>query len=288
MQLNDLPLPPESRISISELEARAAKMQAAMEPSQPKSIFPTSEEIEQVDSASGTTQEVEPEVQLSSSDSTPEPEHVPEKPQAKNFKELKQQMMQMARERDAMARQLEEEKRFRDTPATFIATSTTEPDLHFKEDEYIEAKHANQLAKEIKDLKNQLKSFQEHSTTSIAESRLRAEFPDYDRVFTPENCSALAMLDPDLAATINNDPDTYRKVKLAIKSIKAMGIDTEDTFVAEKSHIQKNAIKPKSSVSISAQASASPLSRANAFENGLTKDLQKQLYQEMMQARKGY
>jgi hypothetical protein len=56
--------------------------------------------------------------------------------------------------------------------------------------------------------------------------------------------------------------------------------------MADRAAAQKNASKPKPLASVSPQQGDSPLSRANAFANGLTPELQKQLRQEMEEARK--
>ena len=76
------------------------------------------------------------------------------------------------------------------------------------------------------------------------------------------------------------------KAVSAYKHIKKLGLYTEDTYQADRDLAQRNAAKPKPLVSVSPQQGDSPLSRANAFANGLTPELQKQLRQEMEDARK--
>lgn len=278
--LSDLPLPPGVSADPATLEKQAQKLMAQQGVAIQESIG--EEPLEQVDSASAATQEVEaPEVQAA-----PEPAPVESK-QAKNFKELKNQMMRLQRERDAMARQLQEKQQAQVQTVQTNTVQADDPDheLEFRDDEYIEAKHVNKVAQELKKVKQQLKQFQSQSTVSLAEQRLRAEFPDFAKVFTNENCQTLAMIDPDLALSIDADTDPYRKAKLAYKSIKNLGIDSTDEHEEEKARIQKNLSKPRPASSVA--STSSPLSKASSFENGLTPELQKQLYAEMMAARKG-
>lgn len=210
-----------------------------------------------------------------------------ESQQARNFKELKKQMQQTQRERDELARRLQEvEQSKQASPATTVQNFSD--DLNFAPDELAEGKHLNQVAKELKAMKEQLKQYQQQSTFSNAESRLMAEFPDFKSVFTPDNIESLRMADPETAQNLDEISDPYRKAKAVLKAIKNLGLDTQDTYQADKAIIHKNATKPKPSATISAQQGDSPLARANAFEGGLTPELKAQLHKEMMEARRGY
>ena len=66
-----------------------------------------------------------------------------------------------------------------------------------------------------------------------------------------------------------------------------MGIYREDNYSKDRDKAQSNASKPKPLASVSPQQGDSPLSRANAFANGLTDELKSQLRKEMEQARQG-
>ena len=59
-----------------------------------------------------------------------------------------------------------------------------------------------------------------------------------------------------------------------------------DNYKTDRELAQKNASKPKPLASVSPQQGDSPLSRANAFANGLTNELKAQLRKEMEEARK--
>jgi len=50
--------------------------------------------------------------------------------------------------------------------------------------------------------------------------------------------------------------------------------------------VQANTAKPRPLTSVSPQSGESPLSRANAFAEGLTPELKKNLFKEMQEAKK--
>lgn len=206
--------------------------------------------------------------------------------QAKNFRELKEKAFAVQRERDELSRRLQEmEAKNKPQPLP----EPIDDDIVIGPDELAEGKHLNKMNKKMKQLEDQLKAYQQQSSLSNAETRLRSEFQDFDKVFTRENIETLAMLEPDIAHTLDQSTDSYRKAKSAYLFIKKMGIAPEDNYKEEKELIQRNAAKPKTLASIAPQqGSEGALSRANAFANGLTDELKQQLYKEMMEARKGY
>jgi len=67
--------------------------------------------------------------------------------------------------------------------------------------------------------------------------------------------------------------------------VKKLGIYKPDNYEKDRAHVATNANKPRSSASISPQQGDSPLSNANAFADGLTPELKKKLYAEMLEAK---
>jgi hypothetical protein len=78
------------------------------------------------------------------------------------------------------------------------------------------------------------------------------------------------------------NPDLKEKAEETYLAIKDLGIYRKDEFVKQKETAQKNFTKPRSVNSVAPQYGDSPLNQANAFANGLTKELKKSLYQEML------
>jgi len=159
----------------------------------------------------------------------------------------------------------------------------TEEEFNLSDDDLVEAKHLKKVEKKIasryeKELNN-IKS-------EMAESRLRADLPDYYEVVTKDTLGMLKDADPDLAQSILSNPNPVSQAKAAYRAVKMYGFAPTDAHKKQHAKVQANNAKPRPLSSVSPQQGESPLSRANAFAEGLTPDLQKQLWQEMVACRK--
>lgn len=198
-----------------------------------------------------------------------------------NLRILRERADRTARERDDYARRLQEYES-RQKP------ESPEEDFSIKDDELVEGKHLSKAMKRIKQLEQQQRDYMQQSTESTAEIKLRSQYPDFDKVMTLENVQALSTAYPELANAINASADLYSKASSAYTLIKKFGIYEEKPFSTDKVRAEANAVKPRPLASVSPQQGDTPLSRANAFANGLTDDLKAQLRKEMEEARKLY
>lgn len=198
----------------------------------------------------------------------------------RNFKAMEQKMKRIERERDEAVRYAQENVK--------QVTAPDEPELEITigADDLAEGKHVNAITNKIKRMEEKLKRYEQASTTLSAEAMLKAQYPDIEKVVTKENLDALREADPDFAEMLDTSSAFRAKAISAYKHIKKLGLYVEDTFMADREQAQKNASKPKPLASVSPQQGDSPLSRANAFANGLTRELQKKLLKEMAEARK--
>jgi hypothetical protein len=201
--------------------------------------------------------------------------------QANNFRAIKKAAEQAARERDEFARRLQEYE-------SVNRVESPDEDFGMKEDDLVEGKHLAKYAKRIKQLEDQQRQYMQQNQESTAEIRLKAQYPDFDKVMTLENVQTFSQAYPELAKSINSASDLYDKASSAYTLIKKFGIYEEVPFEAEKQKALANAAKPRPLASVSPQQGDSPLSRANAFAEGLTDDLKTQLRKEMEEARKLY
>jgi hypothetical protein len=197
----------------------------------------------------------------------------------RNFKAMEQKMRRIERERDEALKQVQ-------APKPQELQEEPEEEISIGADDIAEGKHVKALAKQIAQLKAEIKQNKQASTTMSAEAMLKAQYPDIDKVVTKDNLDALRDADPEFAEMLDTSSSFRAKAISAYKHIKKLGLYTEDNYVAEREQAQKNANKPKPLASVSPQQGDSPLSRANAFANGLTPELQKQLLKEMSEARK--
>jgi hypothetical protein len=163
-------------------------------------------------------------------------------------------------------------------------------DINVDDDSLVEGKHLSKVNKKIHALQQQLKQYEQQSTVSNTEIKLKTQYPDFDSIVSVDNLNSLRSMYPEIAHTIDSSDDLYSKAITAYTIIKKLGISPQnDPFKNEKETAHRNAAKPKSLASISPQQGDSPLSKANAFANGtLTEELKKQMAKEMNEYRKNY
>lgn len=232
-----------------------------------------------------------PENQPNEEQNTPEkqPEPVKESSQERNFKAMREINARLERERDEAIRIAEDYKN-RSNPYQQQTQQAPDDDdeISLGADEIAEGKHLSKVGKKIKKLEQQIQSYQQQSQSMAIESKLKSEYPDFDKIVSKTNIDLLKELHPHIAQTLNSSPDLYSKAVSAYTLIKSLGIHTEDTYQADKQLAQRNAAKPRPLTSVSPQQGDSPLSKANAFANGLTEELKIQLRKEMEESRRGY
>lgn len=201
----------------------------------------------------------------------------------KNLKILREKATRAERERDEAIRRLQEIE----ARSTAPAQQPEDDEIVLGPDELAEGKHISRVTRKVRRLEEKLKAYEEKTATEIIEAKLKSQYPDFDAIVTKENIEALKSEFPEVAHTIHSSTDVYSKAASAYKLIKRLGIAQDNSaFDAEKAAAQKNAYKPKPTASIAPQQGDTPLSKANAFANGLTPELQAQLLKEMQAARR--
>jgi len=199
----------------------------------------------------------------------------------RNFRALREKAERIERENNEMARQIASyQQQSQQRPQE-------EPEIedNLAPDALIEKRHLSRYDKKLQKLEAQLKAYQEQSITLSAEAQLKAKYNDFDTIVNKDNLEMLKLTYPELAQTIYNNPDLYTKGASAYTIIKQMGIAPGTSTDLDKERAERNLAKPRPVASVAAsQGNDSPLQRANAFANGLTEDLKKQLHQEMIEA----
>jgi len=221
------------------------------------------------------------ETQVDNQEQNQQPE---ETVQNRNFRELRQKMEKMQRERDEAINYIKNIEAKANTP--IVNNTTDDEDINLEPDAIAEGKHISRVNNKIRKLEDQLKSYQQQSHESVTEAKLKAKYQDFDKVVSKENVEALRSSHPEIWATINSTSDLYNKAVSAYTLIKELRLVPDDSFDVDKIAVQKNASKPRPLTSVSPQQGDSPLSRANAFAGGLTEDLKDQLRKEMELARR--
>lgn len=204
-----------------------------------------------------------------------------ERPERENWRLMREREKQLERERDEAQRRLKE---YEAMLAAKSKVQEEEDDVHLNPDDIPEWKHVD---KKIKNLEKKLLGYQQQASEAAIEARLKAQYPDFDSVVNATTIDMLKTAYPEVAATLNSSSDLYNKAASAYTIIKKMGLASDSSFDRDKDIALRNAQKPRPLTSVSPQeGSNGPLSRANAFANGLTDELRKELYREMMEIRK--
>lgn len=198
---------------------------------------------------------------------------------AESFKIVRERAQKAERERDEMARRLQQ----------LEASHTHEPeeDLEFSlgADELAEGKHLTKVDKKIKKMQQELQQYKALAEQNSIEVQLKRKHADFDEVVSAANIEKLREEEPEIFDTITASNDLYKKGLTAYKMIKKLGIGERDEYKAEREVAEKNLAKPRPLVSGASQRGNTPLSQANAFANGLTKELKEQLWKEMQEAK---
>jgi len=155
------------------------------------------------------------------------------------------------------------------------------------DDDLVEVKTVKAILANQKRLEKKLAESEKKSYQMTAEARLKANFPDWEKVISDDNLERLKQADPDLMASIQYNPDPYSQYAAAYKAIKRQGIYKEDKYAGDREKAEHNANKPRPLTSVSPQQGDSPLSKANAFANApLTDELKKKYWKDLQEATK--
>jgi len=209
-----------------------------------------------------------------------------------SFRTIRDAKDKAERERDALMSQiLEMQARTKaQQPQPTVDPDDIDVDLDFNldPDALVEGKDAKKLVNKIRFIEKQLKNYQSQTQSSAVEAKIRNQFPDFEKVVSQENVAILNEQYPELAASLRDTKDMYSKAASAYTVIKNFGIHKEDVYSNDRAKAVINSKKPRPLASVSPQQGDSPLSKANAFANGMTDELKEQLRREMFAARKNH
>jgi hypothetical protein len=246
-------------------------------------------EQEQEEQTADTMDTVEESVR----DEMSQPEETPSKPSPKeSFRLVREAKERAERERDAMLSQmLQMQQQMQLIQQQQQPKQQEQPiedyDIDIEADALAEGKHLKKLMANQKAMQQQLKRYQMQSEEVAVEARIRSQYPDFEKVVSKENVEILNSQFPEIAETLRNTPDMFNKAASAYTVIKNFGIHKDTPkFEADRAKAVTNAQKPRPLASVNPTQGDSPLSKANAFANGMTDELKEQLRREMYNARK--
>lgn len=208
--------------------------------------------------------------------------------QQDNFRSLREAKEKAERERDALLAQFLEAQTGKKPTQQEVKKMDIDDNIDFDidEDGLVEGRYVKKVTNKLKALEDQLKNYQSQQKQQTIESRIKSQFPDFDKVVSEENVYLLNEQYPEIAQTLKDTSDLYNKAVSAYNVMKRFGIYKEDLHQSDRIRAEQNLKKPRPLTSASPQQGDSPLSHANAFANGLTDELKKQLQAEMFAARR--
>jgi len=238
-------------------------------------------------------QEVVAPVEPTTVQATTAQQQIEENDKDRNFRALRDKTSKIQQERDELLYRLQQMEASKSSNQSQPSQQYSEDDdINLEPEAIAEGKHINKFNNKfntkIKRLEQELNVYKQQSSEATAEVRLRAQYPDFDKVVSKDNIELLSAAYPELAKSINASSSLYDKAVSAYTLIKKFNIYNEEPYKAEVQRAQANAAKPKPLVSVSPQQGDSPLTQANAFANGLTDELKEQLRKEMFAHRRNF
>jgi len=257
-------------LSTQEQESVVDNMSTAQTEESSVDILSTEEEIQQEEKAPTRTTKPTP---------------------AESWKELKAAKEREERERQRFEREnIEYARRIKELEAASQPQKAMAPEedlnININPDDLVEGKHLSKVGRKIQELEKKLEQYERKAVTQTIQSQLRTQFPDFDKIVSQDHLAQLQQTEPELYSTLNASNDLYSTGVSAYKMIKKLGIAQTEQYQEDTARIQKNAAKPRTAAALNPQMSDSPLTKVNAFANGLTKEVKEQLYREMTEAQK--
>jgi len=195
-----------------------------------------------------------------------------------NFKQLREvnkQLEQKLKDYETRLEGIEASSKNENSPLQNSNEAKPSEDFEIGEEDLVEGKHLKKALSKIENLLYQ-------KELEAIPDRLRGKFKNFDQVVTKENLEKLKRNEPELYRTIKSGDDLFSKGVSAYKTLVSLGYGGEN-YMKQKEQVAQNHNKPLSAQAIKGHGA---LHEANAFANGLTPELKKQLQQEMVEAAK--
>jgi len=228
-----------------------------------ESVKPESEQVDIQQTEEIQDIQGEESVQETEQEALPAEEQQENKPQDEYDKQVRNwRALREAREKEEQQRiKLQREKE--ELLARY--QQNNQEDFSLDDSDLAEGKH-------LKQIQNKTERRIVELEQRLIEAQIRAKYNDYDTVVNEDTIGMLRDADPDLAASLAANPNPYSQAVAVYNSIKRYGLD-RSAFEKDRQKVTKNISKPRTVNSLSPQQADSPLSRANAFAEGMTDEM---------------
>lgn len=206
------------------------------------------------------TQE-QPDVEVAATESAPTTQQVPPR-ESNAVRFLREEKNRLEREKIELANRLKQLEESQKQPA-------------YESDDLVQRGYVD---KRLKDIEQQVKK-------STAEYKIKAQYPDFDKVVNDYTISALREKYPSLAYSIGQayENDQFNGSAAAYDAIKNMGLYVDDAYAQDRDRAQMNSNKPKSLQAVAPAKQISPIAAASAFASDInSQEYKDKVYKEMM------
>lgn len=178
----------------------------------------------------------------------------------RSFRELREKAERLERERNDYALRLAQSEAVKQQ----INAPAPEEDINFGDDDLVEGKV---LKKVVKKIEQRLERQYQQQREVTTEMMLKSRFNDFDSVVNERTIAQLRDKYPEVAQSLNTQPDPYAKLSAAYTLIKDLNLvdKSPDRYEEDKEVIQRNLKQPKSASSMGTQTGTTPLSQANDY-----------------------
>jgi hypothetical protein len=196
-----------------------------------------------------------PEISTSNVETTPEKQPNTPTVEQTNWREVRAQQEASRREVEELRRMIAQQNQ----PQVPV-----QKEVDISDDDIPDGRHINQVKAQVKELKAELQA-----------TRVRAEYPDYAQVVTQKAIERLIAEEPEFAASIESNKNTYSQAVATYKAIKKFGLN--ETVDIEKAMFDKNVTKPRPTTVTNNKDGATPLGHVAAWNNGFLSDEAKEM-----------
>ncbi|MGD2065716.1 MAG: hypothetical protein PVI43_00920 [Candidatus Bathyarchaeota archaeon] len=222
-----------------------------------------------------------------------------EDPQERNWREMRETLKELKKQNESLTQKLtqrEQQEAYQQYQmqawqqahqAGGSEPTQQQEDESIDDDDLITAAQAKNLAG--KWARQEVEKYLKEQEAQIVPQKLQQQYNDYNQIVNQDNVQRLIQDDPETAEDIEAlKSDPMRMSRMLYKTLKArygQKDQEEDAFAMAKKK-QAEEKQEKAPASSSAVPKRSALAEANAFAQGLTPDLKKQLLKEMDEAAK--
>jgi len=205
-----------------------------------------------------------------------------EEQQQRNFAELRRQQELKDRELELMRREIEQLRQNAYKP------QAPKDDLGIAKDAFAEVQHVERIVEaRLREQEERYRKQLEAQRQLEAERTLTIQYKDLYQVLTQENLRRLEQEEPEIAASIASNPDTYSAKVAAYKQIKKLGI-VEENYNNQRvqERLTQNMQRPKSPQALAPRQGSQALSAAptSGFAESITEDMAARYRKEMEEA----